>query len=153
MQQTFVANSTMEAEFDAINTATRAVEYFCGILQGLPILRGVTPLVLNDNMSAITHIHTEFSNLRTRHIAVRYHSVRERVQAAVPRLFLEHVSTKDMLADILTKALHTDEFIKQAHRLVAEPGKSTALLTLKRSTIEGECYPDKVTIPGQGQPS
>jgi len=41
---------------------------------------------------------------RTKHINVRYHHFREKVLKG--EIEIEHISTKDMLADILTKGVN-----------------------------------------------
>jgi len=47
---------------------------------------------------------------RTKHIEVHYHFIREKVLAK--EIDLIHVSTKNQVADIFTKALSTDELRK-----------------------------------------
>jgi kynurenine formamidase len=42
---------------------------------------------------------------RTKHIDVRYHFVRERIQTK--EIELQHISTKENLADIMTKGVTT----------------------------------------------
>ena len=47
---------------------------------------------------------------KTKHIDIAYHFVRERVEAG--ELDITYISTQDMVADDLTKALSTDKHEK-----------------------------------------
>ena len=58
---------------------------------------------------------------RTKHIEVDYHFVRERV--ARKALDIRFISTHDQLADILTKPLATQQFVKfRANLNMSLPG-------------------------------
>jgi hypothetical protein len=50
-----------------------------------------------------------------------YHFVREQVQAN--KLQVSHVSTKDQLADILTKPLATSKFVELTSKIKVRNGK------------------------------
>lgn len=56
-----------------------------------------------DNMSAIRLVKNPEFHKRTKHIDVGYHFIREKFNDGLFKL--EHVSTDEMIADILTKAL------------------------------------------------
>lgn len=56
-----------------------------------------------DNMSAVRLIKNPEFHKRTKHIDVRYHFIREKYRNGL--FNLEHISTKEMIADIGTKAL------------------------------------------------
>jgi len=57
----------------------------------------------SDNTSCITLAKDPIAHGRTKHIEVRYHYIRQLV--AYKKLFIEYISTEEMLADILTKPL------------------------------------------------
>ena len=62
------------------------------------------PIILfGDNNGSISLTKNPENHSRTKHIEVQYHFVREKVQEGLVRV--EYVSTKDQLADILTKPL------------------------------------------------
>ena len=62
-----------------------------------------------DNMSAIALANKGRStSARTRHIAIRYFFVKDRIDAGEIRV--EHMPTGKMIADILTKPLQGDLF-------------------------------------------
>jgi hypothetical protein len=56
-----------------------------------------------DNKSAIQLCKNPVFHDRSKHIEVRYHYIRECVESG--KIIVEHVSTSDQLADILTKPL------------------------------------------------
>ena len=59
-----------------------------------------------DNMSAINISKNLVMHSKTKHIAIKYHYLRELVQSKEVRL--DYVNTKEQLADIFTKALPKD---------------------------------------------
>ena len=61
-----------------------------------------------DNMSAINISKNHVLHSRTKHIDIRHHFIRELVEDKI--VTLEHVATKNQLADIFTKALDANQF-------------------------------------------
>ena len=59
-----------------------------------------------DKMSAINISKNPIMHSKTKHIAIKYHYLRELVQKKEVRV--EYVNTKEQLADIFTKALPKD---------------------------------------------
>ncbi len=69
------------------------------------------PIVIYcDNMSSILLANNPVYHVKTKHIKVHYHFIREKVLAK--EIDLIHVSTEDQVADIFTKALGTDKLKK-----------------------------------------
>ena len=69
-----------------------------------------TPL-MEDNQSCIALIkHAGITHQRTKHIDIRFHFTRERVQAG--DVSVEYCPTEDMVADVLTKALAREKHAK-----------------------------------------
>jgi len=65
------------------------------------------PIVIYcDNISNILLANNSIYHVRTKHIEVHYHFIKEKVLAK--KIDLIHVSTKDQVADIFTKVLSTD---------------------------------------------
>jgi hypothetical protein len=62
-----------------------------------------------DNTSAINISKNPVMHSKTKHIAIKYHFVRELVQDKEIRL--EYVHTKEKIADIFTKTLPKDAFL------------------------------------------
>ncbi len=68
------------------------------------------PVIYCDNISSILLANNPIYHVRTKHIEVHYHFIREKV--LVKEIDLIHVSTKNQVADIFTKALGTDKLKK-----------------------------------------
>jgi hypothetical protein len=64
-------------------------------------------MLYGDNQGSIAMATNQAYRSRTRHIDVHYHYVREAVENGLVKL--EYVSTKNMLADVLTKSLAKGE--------------------------------------------
>nr|GEV50747.1 copia protein [Tanacetum cinerariifolium] len=65
-------------------------------------------LIYCDSKSAIAISRNPVQHLRTKHIAVRYHFIKEHVEKGTIELYF--VKTDYQLADLFTKALPTDHF-------------------------------------------
>ena len=65
-------------------------------------------MIMEDNQGAIATAQNPVFHRRTKHIQIRYHHVREAVAEGIVRLM--YCPTKEMLADIFTKALARDQF-------------------------------------------
>ncbi|UYV65505.1 hypothetical protein LAZ67_3004542, partial [Cordylochernes scorpioides] len=80
-KQTVTALSTMEAEYISLSSSVREVTWIRVFLNHLDISHNMvepTP-VWCDNQAAIAHAKSYISRSKTRHIAIRYHFVREKV--------------------------------------------------------------------------
>lgn len=73
---------------------------------------GMTSEMINiycDNKSAINLSANNSYHARTKHIDVRHHFVRQRVNNK--EVFIQHTATEDMVADSLTKGLFKDKHL------------------------------------------
>ncbi len=109
-QQEITALSTTEAEYIALTyTAKEAIwhRYFLAELFG-PI--SIPSIIYSDNQSAISLAHAELGQFhaRTKHIDIRYHFIREKIQDGT--LEVIYCPTSEMTADIMTKALASFKF-------------------------------------------
>lgn len=66
------------------------------------------PKLFVDNQSAIKSLKNLEFHKRTKHIDVRYHFAREKIQEGL--FDLEYIHTKEQQADILTKPLPRKQF-------------------------------------------
>lgn len=63
-----------------------------------------------DNTSAINLTKNPVLHSRTKHIKIHHHFLRDHVEKSV--VIFEHVDSKNQLADISTKPLAMDPFLK-----------------------------------------
>ena len=68
-----------------------------------------------DNTSAINLSKNLIQHSRTKHIEIRHHFLRDNVQKG--DVVIKFVSTENQLADIFTKPLSEEHFIKIRHEL------------------------------------
>lgn len=102
-RQKVVALSTTEAEYMACADASRHLSWLHSFLFGVFILPPGPTTVYLDNTSAIANAMGESIKSRSKHIDRRYHYVRELVESG--KVTIKQASTKEMLADHLTKPL------------------------------------------------
>ena len=108
MNQHSVALTTMEAEYFAVCKATQEAIYLRMLFEETGI-KVDTPLIIKeDNQACIQFTKNPGDHMRTKHIDVRACFVRQWVEHG--ELVLEHVDTKEQLADIFTKALDVNQF-------------------------------------------
>jgi hypothetical protein len=114
--QTSVALSTMEAEYMALAAETQEAIWLRMVLEELGV-QMAGPVVIREDNKACQMFADHAGNFsRTKHIDVRYHFVRERVERGDIRV--DYVSTDEQVADIFTKALPREPFKKHRARLV-----------------------------------
>jgi hypothetical protein len=103
-KQSIVALSTAEAEYMAACEAAKEAMWVKELLQELGDWGYGAVRVNVDNTSAVSIAENDAVKSRSKHIRLRYHYFRERVQDG--DIDLRHVDTKSQLADALTKALN-----------------------------------------------
>lgn len=101
-RQECVSLSTTEAEYVAASEAARESVWLSRLFAEVSPLDNI-PILFVDNQSAIKLAKNHEFHKRTKHIEVRYHFIRKELQDG--RLNIQHVSSDQQLADILTKPL------------------------------------------------
>ena len=100
--QEVVALSSTEAEYMALTHAAQEALYLSQLQAEMGVdgdVHGV--LLLCDNQSSIKIAQNPVFHKRSKHIAIRFHFIRERVESG--EIMLQFVRTKEMAADQLTK--------------------------------------------------
>ena len=107
-KQSSIALSTAEVEYVAAASCYTQRLWMMQTLQDFQIT--CTPPIssLSDNTSAISISKNPVMHSKTKHISIKYHFLRE--QVLEQKVKLEYVSSKEQVADILTKPLPKDTF-------------------------------------------
>ncbi|WJZ95059.1 hypothetical protein VitviT2T_013854 [Vitis vinifera] len=105
VKQTLTASSTMEAEYVACYEACCHAMWMRNFISALGVVDSISrPLKLFcDNSVVVTFSKNTRSISRSKHIDVKFYFVKEKVVESL--IDIEHMSTKSMLADPLTKGL------------------------------------------------
>jgi hypothetical protein len=105
--QPTVAISTTEAEYMAAANATKEALWLRNLLADLH-MHCTTLQMYCDNQSAIKLAKHPISSLRSKHIDVQHHFVRERVERK--QVSFQYIDTAKNAADCMTKALPPQKF-------------------------------------------
>lgn len=100
-KQRTVALSSTEAEYMAMTEAVKEAIYLQEFLGELGMKKSTK--VFGDNNGALKLAKNPVFHARTKHIDIRHHFIRDALKQN--ELKLEHISTKEMVADIFTKGL------------------------------------------------
>jgi len=109
-KQPTIALSNTEAEYRGAIIVACEIVWLQKLLSDLGQSVDAPIVIYCDNISSILLVNNPVYHARTKHIEVHYHFIREEVLAK--EIDLIHVSTKDQVVDIFTKALSTYELRK-----------------------------------------
>ena len=109
-KQTCVALSTAEAEYVALSAAAQEAVWLKQLFIDLNINSNEPVKMYEDNQSAICLAENPKDHSKTKHIAIKYHYLRDLV--ANNEIEIEYCNTEKMLADMFTKALPAEKFVK-----------------------------------------
>ena len=116
--QNSVASNVYESEYMILSDLSKAILSIRWLLYQTniaPLVTRQSSTIICDNMAAIRLALNAGGTKRSKHIAIRYHVVRELVAAGV--VTIEHVVSTENVGDIFTKALGRVKFHKFAHML------------------------------------
>ena len=116
-KQLVVALSSTEAEYIAITHAAKEAVWIHHLLSELysPLVLKYPLTIYSDNKSAIELVKNATFHLRTKHITIHYHYIREAYNDGV--ISLDHCGTEDMPADVFNKPLIRIKLDKFVHLL------------------------------------
>ena len=104
-KQTVTAQSSTEAEYMAVSEAAKQaiwIRHFLHSIGKETVYNMAPTTIYEDNQGAIKLADNPVNHPKTKHIAVRYHAIREHI--ANGEIRLEYLPTDRMVADGLTKA-------------------------------------------------
>jgi len=99
-----------EAEYVAAFKAARESTWLRMLLQGIDHPMDEPTPLLCDNTAAINLSEDPLLHHRVKHVDIKYHFLRERVQSN--ELDIQYVNTHDNIADLFTKPLELKKFIR-----------------------------------------
>jgi hypothetical protein len=106
-KQTSVALSSTEAEYMALTQAAKEAIWLKRLMSELGVNTDDAVLIRVDNQSCMALAKNPEFHARTKHIDIQCHFIREKV--ANQEVALEFCPTREMVADVLTKALPRDK--------------------------------------------
>ena len=112
--QTSVALSSTEAEYIALATAAADLLWLKNLITDFEIPCEDPLTMYEDNQSCI-HLISKWEHKRLKHVDNKYHFVRDLHDKC--QISVTYLSTKNQIADILTKALPKGQFLKVRDKL------------------------------------
>ncbi|XP_071575148.1 uncharacterized protein [Temnothorax nylanderi] len=109
-RQRLVSMSTTESEYIAAATAAKEAVWLRTLLSGIGYNCDKPTKLYVDNQSAIRLVRNPEFHKRTKHIDIKYHYIREKVENR--EIDVVFVPTEAQLADMFTKALSRNRFIE-----------------------------------------
>ena len=106
-KQTTTALSSTESEYQALALALQDVLHFQQTLSELGFNQFSMPIYC-DNQSAIALAVSTKNHPRVKHIAIKYHFIRDEIEKGTVKLY--YVPTDQQIADIFTKPLAATKF-------------------------------------------
>ena len=131
-KQSCVALSTAEAEYMALTAAAQEAVWLRQLQSDLIKTSNSPTTIFEDNQSAICMAKNYVFHGRTKHIGIKYHYIREKVNDK--SIELKYCPTEEMTADVLTKGLNRDKFEKLRDKMGLRKYKGDNL-----PTSEKEC--------------
>jgi len=119
------ALSSTEAEYIALSLCARDVIWSRNMMAQLGFNQINPTRIYEDNASCIKIAESRKQLPGTKHVSIRYHFIRYQIEAG--EVSLHQISTKEMTADSLTKALPLPSFLKhrEAFRMVHFEGRGS----------------------------
>ena len=109
-KQSSVALSSTKAEYMAATAATKEAVWLRKLFDELATISSCPTMLLIDNQSAKALAKNAMFHDRTKHIAIRHHFIREKLDSG--EIAVDYVLTSDQTADILTKGLTREKHVR-----------------------------------------
>ena len=110
------AISSSEAAYQAMAAAVQEVLYLRSLLEEMGVKSEGATVIQEDNQSRIKMCKNPVMQKRTKHIDIKHHFVRERVEDGTVEL--QYCAMEDMCADLMTKALAKPKLEKHRQEAV-----------------------------------
>ena len=114
-----ITTSTNHSEYCAAAKAAKEAKWFDKMLNELGFASACRPIDLfSDSKGAIALAYNPVQRSASKHIDLADHYAREQQEQGI--ITISYVGTEDMIADLLTKPLPRDAFMRHASQLVAK---------------------------------
>jgi hypothetical protein len=100
--------SSTEVEYQSMTMTTAKLMWVQSLLSELGIKGSTPPVLWCDNLGAIFLITNLIFHVRTKHIELNFHFVREQVVAK--KLLVKFICSADQICDIFTRSLSSQRF-------------------------------------------
>lgn len=115
----YVTTSTNHSEYCASAKAAREAKWLFKLFSSLKHRDAVTPIDLfSDSTGAISMNYNPVHHESNKHCDLADHFAREQVERGI--ITISHVPTAEMLADLLTKPLAPEQFLRLLKQFMAE---------------------------------
>lgn len=115
----YITVSTNNSEYCASAKAAREAKWLWKIYRTLKFTSAVSPIdMFSDSTGAISMNHNPVQHEANKHCDLADHFAREQVERGI--ITISHVSTKNMLADLLTKALGPNDFTRLVKQIMQD---------------------------------
>ena len=118
-KQTCTSQSMTEEEYVATTINCTNIVWLKHLLKGMKEEITKPVILYCDNTSAINIFKNLVMHAKTKHIAIKYHYVRELVEDKEVKM--EYIHTKEQIADIFTKPLPKDAYEYLRGKLGVKP--------------------------------
>ena len=116
-KQQLVTLSTVESEYVSLSEAAREVIWLRGLLSELGFVQDGPTTIFQDNRGTIAMAGNLKSSRRSKHVDIKFHFIKEKIESN--EIVLKHCPSEEMVADIATKALGPNLFLKHKDHLCA----------------------------------
>ena len=122
-KQKIVTKDSTEAELVALSDLVTCVEQCDEFMREQGMKDVKIPIILQDNMSTISLVTKGGGKPRTKHLRVRQHLIKERVDGK--EISIVYTPTTRMFADAMTKPAQGEQFHWMTRRIMGDTATST----------------------------
>lgn len=117
-KQNCISMSSTESEYYAASIAAQEIVNLKGILNDIANFSSKTPILKIDNTGAISTVKNFENSKRAKHIDIRAHFIKDLFAKKV--FDIEYVSSNENVADMFTKPLPKDTFLKHRSKALSQ---------------------------------